>query len=184
MPKTKPIVAALLFASTSLAVAADPDEIALLERLKNMYPATQWSSVTRTPMAGRVRSGDGFEPRLRGQRRAAFSVWTPVRHAHADRPDRTQARGRRAHLGRRAGRTAESGFRRAAPGGRDQDRARQRRARPGRVQRSQLPVLQAARRRARQARQRHALYLPPTVDQPRPHGGGGRVGASGARARA
>ena len=35
-----------------LAVAADPDEIALLERLKSMYPATQWSSVTRTPIAG------------------------------------------------------------------------------------------------------------------------------------
>jgi thiol:disulfide interchange protein DsbC len=52
MPKTKPIVAVLLFASTSLAVAADPDELALLERLKNMYPATQWSRVTRTPMAG------------------------------------------------------------------------------------------------------------------------------------
>ena len=52
MPKTKPIVAALLFASASLAFAADPDEIALLERLKRMYPATQWSSVTRTPMAG------------------------------------------------------------------------------------------------------------------------------------
>src|SRR5438094_3489332 len=52
MPKTKPIVAALLLASTSLAFAADPDEIALLERLKHMYPATQWTTVTRTPMAG------------------------------------------------------------------------------------------------------------------------------------
>src|ERR1700686_2332915 len=52
MPKTKPIVAALLLASTSLAFAADPDEIALLERLKRMYPATQWTTVTRTPMAG------------------------------------------------------------------------------------------------------------------------------------
>jgi thiol:disulfide interchange protein DsbC len=52
MPKTKPIVAALLLASTSLAFAADPDEIALLERLKRMYPATQWTAVTRTPMAG------------------------------------------------------------------------------------------------------------------------------------
>ncbi len=52
MPKTKPIVAALLLASSSLAFAAAPDEIALLERLKRMYPATQWSTVTRTPMTG------------------------------------------------------------------------------------------------------------------------------------
>lgn len=52
MPRTRPIVAVLLLASTSLALAADPDEIALLERLKGMYPATQWSTVTRTPMAG------------------------------------------------------------------------------------------------------------------------------------
>jgi len=52
MQKTKAIVAAVALASTSLAAAADPDELALLERLKRMYPATQWSSVTRTPMAG------------------------------------------------------------------------------------------------------------------------------------
>ena len=52
MPKTKPIVAALLFASTSLAVAADPDEIALLERLKSMYPATPWTGVASKPIPG------------------------------------------------------------------------------------------------------------------------------------
>jgi thiol:disulfide interchange protein DsbC len=52
MPTAKQIGAALLLAWTSLAIAADPDEIALLERLKSRYPATQWSSVTRTPMAG------------------------------------------------------------------------------------------------------------------------------------
>jgi thiol:disulfide interchange protein DsbC len=52
MPKTEPMIALLLLASTSLALAADPDEIALLDRLKRMYPATQWSTVTRTPMAG------------------------------------------------------------------------------------------------------------------------------------
>ena len=52
MLKTKSIVAVWLLASTSFAVAADPDEIALLERLKRMYPATQWSTVSRTPMIG------------------------------------------------------------------------------------------------------------------------------------
>jgi thiol:disulfide interchange protein DsbC len=52
MPKTEPMLALLLLACTSLALAADADEIALLERLKRMYPATQWSTVTRTPMAG------------------------------------------------------------------------------------------------------------------------------------
>ena len=52
MPTTKPIVAVLLLASASLALAADPDELALLERLKRLYPATQWTRVTRTPIAG------------------------------------------------------------------------------------------------------------------------------------
>jgi thiol:disulfide interchange protein DsbC len=52
MQKIKAIVGALALASTSLAGAADPDEIALLRKLKTLYPATQWSSVTRTPMAG------------------------------------------------------------------------------------------------------------------------------------
>src|SRR5271166_3769474 len=52
MPTTKPIVAALLLAWAALALAADPDEIALLERLKSMYPATQWTSVTHTPIPG------------------------------------------------------------------------------------------------------------------------------------
>src|SRR5271169_6134396 len=52
MPTTKPIVAALLLAWAALALAADPEEIALLERLKSMYPATRWTSVTRTPIPG------------------------------------------------------------------------------------------------------------------------------------
>src|ERR1700724_54590 len=52
MLKTKPIIAVLLLASTSCALAADPDEIALLQKLKRMYPATQWSTVSRTPLAG------------------------------------------------------------------------------------------------------------------------------------
>ncbi len=52
MPMTKPMVAALLLAWAALALAADPDAIALLERLKSMYPATQWTSVTRTPIPG------------------------------------------------------------------------------------------------------------------------------------
>src|ERR1700730_18309121 len=52
MLKTKPIVAILLLASTSCVLAADPDEIALLQKLKRMYPATQWSTVSRTPLAG------------------------------------------------------------------------------------------------------------------------------------
>ena len=52
MLKTKPIVALWLLASTSCVLAADPDEIALLQKLKRMYPATQWSTVSRTPLAG------------------------------------------------------------------------------------------------------------------------------------
>src|SRR5260370_40859751 len=52
MLTTEPIVAVLLLASTSCALAADPDEVTLLQKLKRMYPATQWSTVSRTPMAG------------------------------------------------------------------------------------------------------------------------------------
>jgi thiol:disulfide interchange protein DsbC len=52
MPTTKPMVAVLLLGWAGLALAADPDEIALLERLRSMYPATQWTSVTRTPIPG------------------------------------------------------------------------------------------------------------------------------------
>jgi thiol:disulfide interchange protein DsbC len=52
MLKTKPIVAVWLLASTACALAADPDEIAVLQKLKQMYPATQWSTVSRTPMTG------------------------------------------------------------------------------------------------------------------------------------
>lgn len=52
MRKTDSLVAALLLGWASLALGADPDEIALLEKLKRLYPATQWSSVARTPIAG------------------------------------------------------------------------------------------------------------------------------------
>lgn len=52
MPKTKPLVVASLLSWASLALGADPDEIALLEKLKRLYPATQWSSVARTPIGG------------------------------------------------------------------------------------------------------------------------------------
>lgn len=52
MLKTKPVFAVLLLASTSYAVAADPDEIALLQKLQRLYPATPWSTVKRTPLTG------------------------------------------------------------------------------------------------------------------------------------
>jgi thiol:disulfide interchange protein DsbC len=52
MPKTKALGAALLLVASAAACAAEPDELALLARLKSMYPATQWTSVTRTPIAG------------------------------------------------------------------------------------------------------------------------------------
>jgi len=52
MAMTNAIVAALLFAASAAACAAEPDELALLARLQSMYPATQWTSVTRTPIAG------------------------------------------------------------------------------------------------------------------------------------
>ncbi len=84
MPMTKPLVAALLLGWAALALAADPDEIALLERLKSMYPATQWTSVTRTPMPGVYEARMGSNLAYVGERRAALSVRTPVRHAHPD----------------------------------------------------------------------------------------------------
>lgn len=52
MSTTKPIAATLFLSWASLALAGDSDEIALLQRLKSMYPATQWNSVARTPIAG------------------------------------------------------------------------------------------------------------------------------------
>ena len=52
MPKTDPLVVVLLFAASAGACAAEPDEFALLARLRSMYPATQWTRVTRTPIAG------------------------------------------------------------------------------------------------------------------------------------
>lgn len=52
MPKTKPFLLAALASWASLAAAADPDAIAMLEKLKALYPATQWSSVARTPLPG------------------------------------------------------------------------------------------------------------------------------------
>lgn len=52
MPKTKALGAVLLLAVSTVACAAEPDELALLARLQTMYPATQWTRVTRTPIAG------------------------------------------------------------------------------------------------------------------------------------
>jgi thiol:disulfide interchange protein DsbC len=52
MATTSALGAALLFAASAAACAAQPDELALLARLQSMYPATQWTSVTRTPIAG------------------------------------------------------------------------------------------------------------------------------------
>ncbi len=52
MAKTKALGALLLVAVSAAACAAEPDELALLARLQTMYPATQWSRVTRTPIAG------------------------------------------------------------------------------------------------------------------------------------
>jgi len=52
MATTNALGAVLLFAASAAACAAEPDELALLARLQSMYPATQWSSVTRTPIAG------------------------------------------------------------------------------------------------------------------------------------
>lgn len=49
---TRPLALAALLGWAALALAADPDEIALLQQLQRLYPATQWSSVTRTPLAG------------------------------------------------------------------------------------------------------------------------------------
>jgi len=51
MPKIEAL-AALLLVVTGAASAATPDEIALLQRLHDLYPATPWSSVNRTPIAG------------------------------------------------------------------------------------------------------------------------------------
>jgi thiol:disulfide interchange protein DsbC len=52
MATTNPLVVALLLGWASLALAAEPDEIALLQKLQRLYPATQWSSVARTPLPG------------------------------------------------------------------------------------------------------------------------------------
>jgi thiol:disulfide interchange protein DsbC len=52
MAKTEALVAALLLAASAGTGAAAPDELALLERLKRLYPATQWTTVTRTPISG------------------------------------------------------------------------------------------------------------------------------------
>ena len=52
MTKTKALGAVLLLVASAAAYAAEPDELALLARLQSMYPATQWTSVTRTPIAG------------------------------------------------------------------------------------------------------------------------------------
>ena len=52
MPKTKPFLLAALMSWASLALGADPDAIAMLEKLKALYPATQWSSVAQTPLPG------------------------------------------------------------------------------------------------------------------------------------
>jgi thiol:disulfide interchange protein DsbC len=52
MPKSKALGAALLAVASAAACATEPDELALLARLQSMYPATQWTSVTRTPIAG------------------------------------------------------------------------------------------------------------------------------------
>jgi thiol:disulfide interchange protein DsbC len=46
------LIALALVAGAPLALAADPGEIALLQQLKQLYPATQWTTVTRTPIAG------------------------------------------------------------------------------------------------------------------------------------
>ena len=52
MAMTDALAAALLFAASAAACAAEPDELALLARLQSTYPATQWTSITRTPIAG------------------------------------------------------------------------------------------------------------------------------------
>jgi thiol:disulfide interchange protein DsbC len=52
MPKTNRLAAVFLFVASAIACAAEPDELALLARLQSMYPATPWTRVTRTPIAG------------------------------------------------------------------------------------------------------------------------------------
>ena len=52
MATTKPLLVAALLGWVAPALAADPDELALLDKLQRLYPATPWSSVARTPLPG------------------------------------------------------------------------------------------------------------------------------------
>ena len=188
MAKTKALVVRVLL------VAASAVGMRLRERgrarapgaLQRLYPATQWTPRHAHADRGRVRGGDGHEPRLcRRTTVATFCSDISSIFRTQTRPDRGETRRRRAARHRRFGTPAKGRFRRAPSRRRHQDRPRQRRARAGGVQRSQLPVLPGC-STASSPSSTTSRSTPSCCRwvNPRPHSGRGRVGERGCRDRA